>query len=270
MWGSRVGSSRSGAGRRISAPCGRGAGAELVHPPAVEGRWRRTPARPDPVHGRRDGAACGRGVKRDGRCCCTEKLRRSAQQPCGPGAGGPRSRGAGPAVGAGRSRTGRPVPIGSVGRATGRRPPTITVTRGDGGAGRGSSAPPPYPAAMIASNSNLSFSRSTTPSDVTSAGWSCISRSSGANATVAGAVGSGAVVVGDMVNTGSSDRDLGTVVEGHSGRGAQRSRRTEVEHDGRGQASICLALFCSLALIEILRGLAFSAIGMRRVNTPAS
>ena len=39
------------------------------------------------------GAACGRGVKRDGRCCCTEKLRRSAQQPCGPGAGGPRSRG---------------------------------------------------------------------------------------------------------------------------------------------------------------------------------
>ncbi len=168
-------------------------------------------------------------------------------------------------MGAGRSRTGRPVPIGSVGRATGRRPPTITVTRGDGGAGRGSSAPPPYPAAMIASNSNLSFSRSTTPSDVTSAGWSCISRSSGANATVAGAVGSGAVVVGDMVNTGSSDRELGTEVEGHRGRGG-----TEVEHDGRGQASICLALFCSLALIEILRGLAFSAIGMRRVNTPAS
>jgi len=168
-------------------------------------------------------------------------------------------------VGAGRSRTGRPLPIGSVGRATGRRPPTITVTRGDGGAGRGSSAPPPYPAAMIASNSSLSFSRSTTPSDVTSAGWSCISRSSGANATVAGAVGSGAVVVGDMVNTGSSDRELGTVVEAHSGRGAQRSST-----DGRGQASICLALFCSLALIEILRGLAFSAIGMRRVNTPAS
>ena len=107
---------------------------------------------------------------------------------------------------------------------------------------------------MIASNSSLSFSRSTTPSAVTSAGWSCNSRSSGANATVAGAVGSGAVVVGDMVNTGSSDRDLGTVVE----------------HDGRGQASICLALLCSLALIEILRGLAFSAIGMRRVNTPAS
>ena len=157
-------------------------------------------------------------------------------------------------MGAGRSRTGRPVPIGTVGRAIGRRPPTITATRRDGGAGRGSSAPPPYPAAMIASNSSLSFSRSTTPSDVTSAGWSCISRSSRANATVAGAVGSGAVVVGDMVNTGSSDRDLGTVVE----------------HDGRGQASICLALLCSLALIEILRGLAFSAIGMRRVNTPAS
>jgi len=112
---------------------------------------------------------------------------------------------------------------------------------------------------MIASNSSLSSSRSTTPSDVTSAGWSCISRSSGANATVAVAVGSGAMVVGDMVNTGSSDRDLGTW-----------SRSTGVEHFRRGQASICLALFCSLALIEILRGLAFSAIGMRRVNTPAS
>ena len=218
LWGSRVGSSRSGAGRRISAPCGRGAGAGLVHPPAVEGAVATDAraARPGPRSTRwrrlRSRGEAGRTLLLHG------KLRRSAQQPCGPGAGGPRSRGAGPAVGAGRSRTGRPVPIGSVGRATGRRPPTITVTRGDGGAGRGSSAPPPYPAAMIASNSNLSFSRSTTPSDVTSAGWSCISRSSGANATVAGAVGSGAVVVGDMVNTGSSDRDLGTVVDEHIGR----------------------------------------------------
>ena len=220
LWGSRVGSSRSGAGRRISAPCGRGAGAEQVHPPAVEGAVATDAraARPGPRSTRwrrlRSRGEAGRTLLLHG------KLRRSAQQPCGPGAGGPRSRGAGPAVGAGRSRTGRPVPIGTVGRATGRRPPTITATRRDGGAGRGSSAPPPYPAAMIASNSNLSFSRSTTPSAVTSAGWSCISRSSGANATVAGAVGSGAVVVGDMVNTGSSDRDLGT------GSRAQRSRRT--------------------------------------------
>ena len=74
---------------------------------------------------------------------------------------------------------------------------------------------------MIASNSNLSFSRSTTPSDVTSAGWSCITQVVRRERDGGRGGGVRAVVVGDMVNTGSSDRDLGTVV-GHSGRGAQR------------------------------------------------
>ena len=131
------------------------AGAELVHPPEVEGRWRRTPARPDPVHGRRDGAACGRGVKRDGRCCCTESCAGAHSSRAG------RER-------AGRAREGRARRWGRDAAAPvvrcrsaprdgrpGGRPPTITVTRRDGGAGRGSSAPPPYPAAMIASNSSL-------------------------------------------------------------------------------------------------------------------
>ena len=178
---------RARCGRGTGAPaCGGGVvatDARAARPGPRSTRWRRLRSRGE----------AGRTLLLHG------KLRWSAQQPCGPGAGGPRSRGAGPAVGAGRSSAGRAVPVGTVGRATGRRPPTLTATRRVGGVGRGSSAPPPYPAAMIASNSSLSFSRSATPSDTTSTR----SRSSGANATVAVAVGSGAIVVVDMVNTGA-------------------------------------------------------------------